>query len=791
MKKIILILLILIIPFSFAFINEVNNYDINCYTTQNDGNDIYCLKKNYIEVYNNQKQLIRNITDFDASLTYAGLEEPFSKHNYINQIKTGYTNLITSEAYKQFNINGNLFDIPIIYIGAFNGITQSYKLIYNYSPIFPSLNFFSFKGGFIDNNRFYVGYYITGQSINPRYSLHYINYSDFSGLNITLIENPTNHGAILKTNRINDDTRIYLIREINRTDMNTYNLIPFNYKNGWYKSNNTDFIITKTDNYIYYYNNRTTLFNDDGVNLFNLFINCNNIKTLSNLNIIDIDCNNENDCLVGVNYETNKYILFHLSKSAGCNDITLLNNTAITQIRYNENNNRFYVALNNKLKVYSTTPFTNETTTNPICVDNNYLCNNPIYVNNFYYCNIDDIIYCSNGCINNSCAISTCNNECFFEGQGYVNILDYTGCINQFQFATCGNYDNDECLELSTPNICIQGTYCNINTCTPLNTNIETLQYPSFVLNPILDNNSYYDTINKIVVNNNPNILVSQRFSINTNNPSNKYYALNCDYKNNLISNNSNSFNINMNKYYEITISNPKNNISIIKDLNNDSIIINNDSIYFNLLKVFDINAEINYFKLLIYNNNLEFMIELNDLSKSKYYTKPIYLENIYSIETNDNMSIYEFNEMSGFKKIVSNELFCSYNNNGCYTIRTYLSNYNYGLLNSKDLKICVNNIGTANNIISNDFFNFGIFGQNGLLIGIAIIAISILFIFIAGYRVGINNSILSILSIIISILFIGYFSIIGVFPLWLIIILIIIVGFIGVFSFRKIFIGD
>lgn len=775
-----------------ALISTIDTYNINCYTSQNDGTDLYCLKDNYVEVYNNLKILIRNTSIIQIK------NETFN-NIALNQLKTGSINIITTIG----NTTNYYGQTDIVFIGYFNGVTQKYEPLYYENPSNFVNYIYTFKGQHIGEYSIYSGYneyYYNPQELQDNFIIS-VNYNNFSIKKIYINEPLNLNGIILKTNRINENTKIYFIREITKQQIQNLNnleiissgnYIPFNYKNGWYKNDNTNFIIVKENNNIHYYNSAQNLFNDNGQNIFNTFANCQNIKTLSQLNIIDLDCNNENDCLVGVNYETNKYLLFHLSKTAGCNDITLLNNTQVRQVRYNEQNNRFYITHNNTVKVYSTTPFTNETSTNPICIDSYYLCNNPIYVNNFYYCNIDDVVYCSNGCINNSCSQNpSCQNNCYFEGQGYVNIKGYTGCINQFQFSVCDDYNNDGCLELSNPYTCVAGTYCNINTCSPLNTNIETLSYPAYSITPILTNNSYYDTLNKIIVNNNNGLLISQGLSININNPLNKYYSINCDYKKLLVSNNSNYLSINTNKNYEIIINKPKNNITLIRELSNDTIIINNNSIYFNLIKIFDINAEINYIRLLIYNNNLEFMIELNDLAKSKYYTKPIYLENIYNIITVDNMTIYEFNQPSGFKKMISNELYCSYNNNNCYTIKTYISNYNYGLLNDKDIKVCINNIGASDSADVSDFFDFNISGKSGLFIAILIIGISILFIFIAGNYIGISSSILGILSIIVSILFVGYFSIIGVFPIWLIILLIIIAGFIGVFSIRKIFIGD
>lgn len=806
------IILTIIIPIITAYSSTTTyNTNITIISAFPDANDVYIVCNN-----------CSNIGQYNGIIKYNTLTNTYSDFS----ITTDNTNITTSDIGSinvQRFFKGSTYTIAVMKhqsnierIYGYNYIINKWVEIYTLMPTsccgFPAEAQFL---GMIFLDSTYRGEYnamgfgmrylpFTGsfylQTFIKIYNNSASNFIDIESE--SAINAPTSfhkHSPVMKTTNPSIDTHIYFRNkrlEFNKT-FTTINTPE--YRNAWYNNEETIFYMISIDGKtIYISNDKNNLSN---YTTWNTLTTCSQIRQLPNLELNDIACKNENECvIVGKYTSTIDTALAFQFNGNGCEMINIPNpeNKTIYTTTYNTIKSTYLLAGKNYFGEVSTIPFNNTTITSQLCTDENYLCLKPIFVNNFYYCNIDDYVYCSNGCnaTTNTCNTATCQNECYFEGQGYVNIIGYTGCINNNQFAICGNYDNDNCLELSEPYLCPQNSICAINTCEILNTNIETLTYPNFRISYELINNSYYDYINNRIINNNFGKIAKQTLNIETN-AINTKYAYDCDYSETLIINTTNNeITISSANNKKIIIENPINDIILTYDIENIIISINDTILKYNNIPLFNINNNtINRLTIIETINSIELMIELNDLSKSKIYSKPISKNfTITKIIGNNTRTIINRIDKSlpAFNRLTNNQLTCVYTNNGCKNIKVFLSYENYGYLNSKDLIVCINNVDTAymDNIQKNDILQlFSGDKSKDMITAMIIMFVSIITILLFGMIISeMPILLLSIMAIGLFLLELIYFTMIGIFPIWIIILLIILCGFIIVLFFKGLF---
>ncbi len=173
------------------------------------------------------------------------------------------------------------------------------------------------------------------------------------------------------------------------------------------------------------------------------------------------------------------------------------------------------------------------------------LCNNTQYVETQegveMWCDFDDLIDCEAECetktmdyegyaVNTGfCGFSYCNNDCSFNG--------YTECLNSQTMQTCGNYDDDQCLEFSPPTACLDNQICGgYGACLDINYTEYgvTTSYPDFFVNTLIEddiNIKYnYLSANSLHINTNY-LLHTQDYSAVTNPPDLDLFGnIDCDY---------------------------------------------------------------------------------------------------------------------------------------------------------------------------------------------------------------------------------------------------------------------
>jgi hypothetical protein len=319
------------------------------------------------------------------------------------------------------------------------------------------------------------------------------------------IRSPTPHREHITTSsRIIGLNNLYDLN-YNRTLIKPYGDSPSGFwNNAWVSSDNQNIIYLYDADVYYTINGNASISKSTS---WSNFSNCADIDTLTGIQLYDIDCSNQNDCVIVGQYGTAGDIhplAFQFSEYAGCSNIDLNSNSVFSDsigkslfsIIYNSDDNEFGVVGNGTLLSIITNPIAGFPVL-PICIDYYYLCDNPISVgfsNTTWYCpNSDDATFCSGGCVNSlsgaemygTCTQSTtCNNECIFNNIA-TNIEGHRGCTSTNSYSICGFFDSDPCLELSTPYLCGSGKYCNEGNClnydnTSASANLIT--YPDFTV---------------------------------------------------------------------------------------------------------------------------------------------------------------------------------------------------------------------------------------------------------------------------------------------------------------------
>ncbi len=178
------------------------------------------------------------------------------------------------------------------------------------------------------------------------------------------------------------------------------------------------------------------------------------------------------------------------------------------------------------------------------CFDNTHLCTNSVFIENNIgfdmYCN-DDFENCNSGsCVNEeiiinndtviegSCVFTGCESEC---GNPYI-----TECLNSYNQRSCGQYDDDPCLEWSPVTTCLDNQVCSIDSCKDINYSQygTYFTYPSHIVSIRPSNDTsikyIYNTENILTIKS-PYIIHNQEYLVQTNPPSiNLYGNVNCDY---------------------------------------------------------------------------------------------------------------------------------------------------------------------------------------------------------------------------------------------------------------------
>lgn len=268
--------------------------------------------------------------------------------------------------------------------------------------------------------------------------------------------------------------------------------------------------------------NTNPIFNDTSGEFFKEMFGINHIcldgnNTLKN-NSTFVGLNNDDETLYLFCYNTSENKLFELDKyfysnkifyeSSKLNSITLENiknyleeKTIINSYNgvISTNNNVTYYKINSDNFYYEEVEYIdiynglicNEAKTecynqSGVCFpreDKQYLCENVLLSENdytyYFYCNTENLTYCGE-CINenleNEYGINylsgtcsddiDCTNECRIEGETYSDTAT--------SYRTCGFYDDDICLEWSTPTSCLTGEVSENGMCVELNTSDRT-----------------------------------------------------------------------------------------------------------------------------------------------------------------------------------------------------------------------------------------------------------------------------------------------------------------------------
>ena len=467
-------------------------------------------------------------------------------------------------------------------------------------------------------------------------------------------------------------------------------------------------------------------------------------------------------------------------------------------------------------------------------------------------CDIDNVTYCSGGCVNKELInpynihyeSGTCYNSslCIDE----CNIEGYTISDTSTSYKECGFYDSDPCLDWSNSIPCIGGEFSVGGFCKALNTSGYTYyNLNSFTIIPdIRKSIDYSFTSNPMYVNLvDQYTFITEGFSY-TSGVTSFYINLNCDYKETLLYSDATTQTINTS--LEQVFSGYTNGVSTInfKPVINGSVLIlgkdlggttifsytvednstygtclyDNDSLlgcdssllseYSNIdLSIQTIKPNTDYL------SSVRLTINLKNGGKSHIYTglsSPVNspTTTYYKLVISSNNATYNSLKvingeqyLNTWKNTSSGVVYdvnmkptyvnsCYYTTLGCYTTRSYytreLSN---GLWNYKDVKICVNTLGsstlvtTGNNVFDNMTPRAKLF--TALISSILVFFLVLLIGLIYG-----NVVIFGWIGTFMSVGLVGYFAIIGWLPTWLIIVMLLISAFVVMMFFRKTVVG-
>jgi hypothetical protein len=216
--------------------------------------------------------------------------------------------------------------------------------------------------------------------------------------------------------------------------------------------------------------------------------------------------------------------------------------------------------------------------------------------------------------------------------------------------------------------------------------------------------------------------------------------------------------------------------------------------IYYNDVFIYQGTSSVN---LLILDNPALNIVEIkavfDDALKTTKYSNMLNrnIDNIIQIVTDVNTSLIEINEsnsilpsMNLFSNNIQTPVECSYNQNGCTISRFYISNYNNGWINSKDIKVCFT-------VITSGGSTGGVSQGSKLLYGLVIIIVLFVFPLFIGMGYGmpklgfILGAVMGVMSIIA--MAIPSFPIIGGFiPVWIVVVLILLILIIGAIMLSK-----
>ena len=284
---------------------------------------------------------------------------------------------------------------------------------------------------------------------------------------------------------------------------------------------------------------------------------CSDIQNLPNVRIMDIDCTDSGNCIIGGAYNTTptQIPLLYAFNGNDCQQDTELDtqtsytetlNRTIGSIYFDEDKDRFYFSGLNILG-FKTSVYNISSSLNPQCLDENILCNDPfINPSGHLDCHQVNYEYCPSACTNygnpsdtdyyGSCGAVTCQSTCIYPS-GTFNINGFSTCTSATTWATCGDYDTDECLELGEDNSCGTNEYCSTTpenpeaTCTPYATTGNEIVYPPFTLKPyITEDTQSWNNANQFYLDNDDSLAVTSRFSFLTSVNNNTYGARICNY---------------------------------------------------------------------------------------------------------------------------------------------------------------------------------------------------------------------------------------------------------------------
>jgi hypothetical protein len=333
-----------------------------------------------------------------------------------------------------------------------------------------------------------------------------------------------------------------------------------------------------------------------------------------------------------------------------------------------------------------------------------------------------------------------CEDECVFNGQ-VVNINGYKECTSLNSFQTCGNYDTDQCLELSSSTVCIFGNYCYGGNCVDYPTGTYEITYPQFTTSPETNEFINYNAQTRTVNNNDDSALGIQRFAILTNTANTTYTSQTCKYSEQSVYNLSASEEVLGST--EKTFMNSAQDTILTFALTNNATIIIKDFTDAEVMKFYqnssggqtcisfmnhtggnetlwcatygdsiNVKYELNY-----YQDNSVFQIHTSILGYAGYsqsYSRPIKTITASSINkiniTTDNstLSYLQITYPTPYKPYLLtqknnyNFLVCTYTANGCYNVRTYQTfTPSESFQNYNDILVCMNNI---NGVSANDY---------------------------------------------------------------------------------------
>ena len=477
------------------------------------------------------------------------------------------------------------------------------------------------------------------------------------------------------------------------------------------------------------------------------------------------------------------------------------------------------------------------------------------------YCDDINLTYCPTGCTTTTItdnetgidyfqgecnANNLCSNECNFEGQ--------TQCTSLTEKRRCGFYDSDPCLEWSTIS-CFDNQYCSLGSCFETNfTSYGQVVEPiTFYLN--VEGSTNTTTITQDSENvyhvSTTSFLHNQRFSVMTQEPSTDIYsAMDCNYQETHVVSDEEETLINdslKTSFVSVEGHSLTTTSLFLDDDENLSIRYGNDVDDYtnilllrnNTLKSLSIcygdiasgctteiitDTSINSF------DDLEKVIVTLDLNKgirqvnfnidvvrttgtTTYQTRPrdyddeatnynqFEISNIKNDSSLLKYNVTKIDDTPSFKRPVKgdySEFVCSYNTEGCRTVRIYSQGVNMPLYNNyKDTRICVDNLEASSVVVEdsegeqilNDIQSWSLWKQIVFAMVIYFV-IAFMFFIYPNYEEVENKKMMSGLGIFLSVMATVLLIALQILDGWIMVLILITTGLFVMTIFRKILYG-